>query len=73
LYERVIPWLKNERNFGDKAFRILEMFVAGKKPAEIAKALGITKNEVYVQKNRILGAVRERIRGLKRSGEKNNA
>jgi RNA polymerase sigma-70 factor (ECF subfamily) len=58
LYCRILYLIRNE--FSDTNWRAFEMAVVEDiRPAEAAQALGISRNQVYLAKSRILKRLRE--------------
>ncbi|HCE41963.1 MAG TPA: sigma-70 family RNA polymerase sigma factor [Lentisphaeria bacterium] len=64
-YVPKLAWKNISGSFEDNARRTYEMFLEGKTPEEIAGKLGISKNTVYVHKNRIREKLLPEIKRLK--------
>ena len=67
-WEEYIPklaWKNIRENFEENARQTYELFLDGKAPDEIAAKLGISKNTVYVHKNRIKEKLIPEIKRLK--------
>ena len=67
-WEGYIPelaWKNIREDFEENARRTYELFLDGKTPVEIAGKLGISKNTVYVHKNRIKEKLIPEIKRLK--------
>ncbi len=67
-WENYVPklaWKNIQDSFEENARRTYELFLQGKSPEEIAQQLGISKNNVYVHKNRIKEKLLPEIRRLK--------
>jgi len=60
-----LAWKNISGSFEDNARRTYEMFLEGRTPEEIAGKLGISKNTVYVHKNRIREKLIPEIKRLK--------
>ncbi len=64
-YVPKLAWKNIQGSFEDNARKTYEMFLEGKSPEEIASKLGISKNTVYVHKNRIKEKLLPEIKRLK--------
>jgi RNA polymerase sigma-70 factor (ECF subfamily) len=63
LVRRLLAGIRPE--FGDKTWRVFQMLVLEDRPvAEVAAALGITANSVYVAKATVLARLRAELKGL---------
>ncbi|HBC86710.1 MAG TPA: sigma-70 family RNA polymerase sigma factor [Lentisphaeria bacterium] len=67
-WEEYVPklaWKNISESFEQNARQTYELFLGGKTPEEIAEKLGISKNTVYVHKNRIREKLLPEIKRLK--------
>jgi RNA polymerase sigma factor (sigma-70 family) len=61
-----LAWKIIQENFDENAQKTFEMLLSGKKPEEIAKLLGVSRNTVYTHKKRISDRLKREIGRLEK-------